>query len=156
MVNYTAGGGAHTDVYDGNIPGVNVGGHMFSLSGIYDPYDSDEDTDFQISFTDPGRDDLTGQYGAIAHDQYWLTDYAGVSWFNTESTYQVIYDPDPFGIGVGALLLDGYQGAGDFVSDGANRVYWTVIEAAWAESIPEPGSLALIGVGLLALLRRKK
>ncbi len=117
----------HTDVYIGGVPGESAGGHMFSLSSIYDPFNSDEDTDFQISFTDPGRDDLTGEYGAIAHDQYWLTDYAGVPWFNTASTYQVIYDPDPFGLGVGALLLDGYQGEGDFHDDPL-RIKLTVLE----------------------------
>lgn len=147
--------GGHVAVYDGFVPGEYAGGHHLTLSGIFDPYGSDQDTDFQISFTDPGRDDLTGQYGAVNHAQYWLTDYAGFDWFNTESTYQVVYDSDPFGMGIDALLLDGYQGAGDYVADGSARTKLTVLEAGWAESpVPEP-SLAIIMFGLLALMRKK-
>lgn len=152
---YRTGGHVAEGVYDGFVPGEDSGGHQFSLSDIYDPYVSDNDTDFLISFTDPGRDDLTGEYGAIAHDQYWLTDYAEVDWFNTESTYQVIYDPDPFGIGIDALLLDGYQGIGDFAADGAARTKKTVLEAGWAESIPEPCTILLLSFGSLVLLRKR-
>lgn len=141
--------GGHVEVFDGSVPGEESGGHMFSVSDLFDPSDSDEDSDFEIAFTDPGRDDLTGMYGAIDHDQYFLTDFTGVDWFNTESTYNVIYDPDPFELGVCSLLLDGYQGLGDFASDGAARTLLTVLEAGWAESpVPEPAAWALLGIGL--------
>lgn len=143
--------GGHVDVRDGSIPGEIAGGHQFSTSDIFDPFDSDSPTSFQISFTDPGRDDLIGNFGAIASDQYFLTDFAGVNWFNTASTYNVTYDLDPFGLGVDALLLDGYQGPGDFVADGAGRTLLTVLEAGWAESVPEPSTFILAGISLLGL-----
>jgi len=144
--------GGHADVFDGDIPGLTSGGHMLSMADI-SVLGSDPFADFVVSFTDPGRDDLTGDYGAIAHEQYWLEDYAGNSWFNTMSTYNVFYEEDPFGLGFGALLLDGYQGAGDFVSDGAARTRMTVIEAGWAESpiIPEPGTVLTMLAGLAAI-----
>jgi len=143
--------GGHADVYDGDVPGFYSGGHMLSMSNIFTPGD-DPFSDFVVSFTDPGRDDLAGEYGAIASDQYWLEDYAGNNWFNTESTYNVIYDPDPFGVGIGGLLLDGYQGEGDFISDGDARTHLTIIEAGWAESpIPEPSTVITMLIGLAAI-----
>lgn len=151
--------GGHAVVKDGAVPGVDAGGHLFTMSGYLDPTGSDSDSNFYLSFTDPGRDDLAGQYGAIASDQYILQDYLGNSYLNTESTYQVIYDPNALGTGIGALLLDGYQGAGDFASDGAGRLTLTVLEAGWAESpIPEPTTITLlgIGIGLTGLLGRRR
>lgn len=133
----------HVVTYGEELPGLDVGGHVISLSSIEDPYNSDENTDFYISFTDPGRDDLTGEYGAISCDQYWLDDFSGHSWFNTQSTYKVVYDPDFFGIGDGAMLLNNYQG---------NNPFSVVIEMAWAESpVPEPSTMFLFGLGFLGL-----
>lgn len=130
---------------------------MLSLAGIDDPSGSDADSDFYLTFTDPGRDDLAGQFGAISSDQYSLTSIFGDVYVNTASTYQVTYDPNLFGIGDGALLLDGYQGAGDFASDGAGRVIYSVLEAGWAESpIPEPSSTALIALGLVGLVTNRR
>jgi hypothetical protein len=129
---------------------------MLSMSGYADPSGSDFGS-FYISFTDPGRDDLAGDYGAIASEQYTLSDSWGNSYFNTESTYQFVFDSNAFGPGIGAWLLDGYQGAGDFASDGANRTMMTVLEAGWAESpVPEPGTLllAFTAAGCLVLRRR--
>jgi len=148
--------GGHVQTY-GYVPGESVGGHTVSLSDIFDPYDSDEDTDFEISFTDPGRDDLTGDYGAIDHDQYWLTDYAGIDWYNTESTYNLFWEPDLFDIGQGGYILNGYQGVGDFGrGDAVERDTMTYVEIAWAESpIPEPCTFLLLGLGGLLIRKRK-
>jgi len=116
---------------------------------------SDADSDFGITFTDPGRNDLAGDFGALTADQYSLTDFVGDFYFNTASTYQVTFDANLFGIGDGALLLDGYQGNGDFAADGAARRLYTVLEAGWAESpIPEPSGSSLVMLGLLGLVAR--
>lgn len=140
--------GGHLDTYGEELPGFDIGGHVISLSSIVDPYNSDENSGFYISFTDSGRDDLTGEYGAIDHYQYWLDDFSGHSWFNTCSEYEVLYDSDFFGIGEGALLLNNYQGDNPFA---------VVIERAWAESpVPEPCTLLLFCFGLLGLVGIKK
>jgi hypothetical protein len=147
--------GGHVEVFDGQIPGEASGGHQLTLAGILDPSGSDADSDFGITFTDPGRNDLAGEFGALAADQYSLTDFVGDFYFNTASTYQVTFDENLFGIGDGGLLLDGYQGNGDFAADGAARRLYTVLEAGWAESpIPEPSGLSLVMLGLLGLVTR--
>ena len=147
--------GGHVEISVGQIPGEASGGHALTLAGIFDASGTDADSDFQVSFTDPGRNDLAGQFGAIASDQYSLTDFVGDFYFNTESTYQVTFDANFFGAGQGALLLDGYQGAGDFAADGVGRRLFTVLEAGWAESpISEPWSVALVLLGLYGLRRR--
>ncbi|MGA2916565.1 MAG: PEP-CTERM sorting domain-containing protein [Sedimentisphaerales bacterium] len=147
--------GGHVETR-GNIPGEGVGGHIISLSGIIDPYESESDTDYILKFTDPGRDDLTGDYGCIAHEQYLFTDAAGIDIPCTESTYNVIFEPDFYGAGKGAYLLNGYQGPGDF-GRGEERILRTEIDIAWSESpIPEPATLMLLACGGLALLRKRK
>jgi hypothetical protein len=149
----------HVKTY-GEIPGEDAGGHVLSLSDIFDSSGSLDDSDFQISFTDPGRDDLAGQYGAIASDQYWLTDYAGVAWWNTESTYNMYWEPDLFGLGQGGYLLNGYQGLGDFGrADDPARNEYSIVEIAWAESpVPAPAAIMLGGVGvtLVGWLRKRR
>jgi hypothetical protein len=147
--------GGHVEVFDGQIPGEASGGHQLTLAGILDASGSDADSDFGITFTDPGRNDLAGDFGALTADQYSLTDFVGDFYFNTASTYQVTFDANLFGIGDGALLLDGYQGNGDFAADGAARRLYTVLEAGWAESpIPEPSGSSLVMLGLLGLVAR--
>jgi hypothetical protein len=147
--------GGHVEVFDGQIPGEASGGHQLTLAGILDPSGSDADSDFGITFTDPGRNDLAGEFGALTADQYSLTDFVGDFYFNTASTYQVTFDANLFGLGDGALLLDGYQGNGDFAADGAARRLYTVLEAGWAESpIPEPSAISLLMLGLFGFVTK--
>ena len=149
--------GGHTSIYTGDLPGADTGGHMLTLAGYLDASRSSSNSDFQITFTDPGRDDLAGDFGALAAEQYTLMDYLGNIYNNTASTYQVTFDANFFGAGSGALLLEGYQGAGDFSGAGTNRTLATVLEAGWAESVvPEPGSFILILIGSVGLILSRK
>ncbi len=132
--------GGHVVVY-GVIPGELVGGHTISLADISDP--NFTTGNFTISFTDPGRNDVAGEYGAIDSDQYVFVDTYGVSWPSTASTYNVVYDPDPVGNGQEGLLLDGYQGAGDFAAAGPAQTVRTYMDVAWAESpCPPPAEVS--------------
>ena len=144
--------GGHQQVF-GDVPGSDVGGHSVSL---VDLEEIDGSEDFLMTFTDPGRDDLTGDYGAIGHEQYWLTDPVGNDILCTASTYHLSYAADPFGDGIPRWSLDNYGGAGETWYGGPppNGQKVKVLEYAWAESpIPEPGSLLAMSGGLMALAR---
>jgi hypothetical protein len=140
--------GGHVMVY-GDVPGIDANGHALSLADVFDPASSDDDSDYQLAFTDPGRDDLLGDYGCIAASQYSLTDASGQSYFCTASTYNVLWEPNLFGTGEGGYLLEGYQGAGDFGrADAPARTKCSILEYAWAESpVPEPSVLTVLLLG---------
>jgi hypothetical protein len=102
-------GTGHAELY-GDLPGEIAGGHIVSIVSLFDPFNNDLDTDFQVTFTDPGRDDLAGQFGCIASEQYVVLDPLGNAISCTASTYNVRYVLDFFGPGENAYVLEGYTG----------------------------------------------
>ena len=134
----------------GDLPGESAGGHLLTFAGYSDTSGSNVDSDFQITVTDPGRDDLAGQRGVLSAEQYDLVDPWGNHYFNSASTYQVNYRPDFFGVGASALILDGYGGSINTIA---------VLEAGWAESpVPEANTfiLMLMGSFMLIVLRNRR
>jgi len=129
-------GTGHTELY-GELPGMDAGGHIVSIVSLFDPLNNDADTDFQVTFTDPGRDDLAGQFGCIASEQYVVNDPTGTPIQCIASTYNVRFVLDFFGPGQNAYVLDGYTGLENGLG-GRAPVVKAVLEDGFAESLPEP------------------
>ena len=141
--------GGHTQVLYGELPGEDAGGHALSLVSILDPTNSDADSDFQVTFTDPGRDDLAGQFGCIASEQYSVLDPVGNPIFCTASTYNMRFVEDFFEPGRDAYVLEGYTGLEGGLDARVGEIL-KVLEDGFAESpVPEPAATSLVLVAAI-------